>query len=370
MRMIFAFVRAAVVGAVPIALGACGGGAPSAGGAATSGAAGTPAAAITMQPEKGEERHLSNIRQLTNGGENAEAYFSGDGKRLIFQSTRDGRTCDLQYTMNIDGSNVHRVSPNAGKTTCGYFYAGDSKIFFASTHAADTVCPPKPDPSKGYVWGLDRFDIYTANPDGSNLQRLTNNGVYTAEGTLSPDGKSIVFTSLKDGDLELYTMGVDGSNVRRLTNAPGYDGGAFFSHDGTQIVYRANHPTDPAELAEYRGLLAQSIVRPNKMEIWVMNADGANQHQITTLGGANFAPYFTPDDTHIIFSSNYKDPHSGNFDLYLIDANGGNLEQVTTQDQFDGFPQFSPDGTKLVWEAGRKSTDARGLNVFIADWRP
>ncbi|MDQ6828806.1 MAG: hypothetical protein M3081_08070, partial [Gemmatimonadota bacterium] len=167
----------------------------------------------------------------------------------------------------------------------------------------------------------------------------------------------------------IYTMGIDGSTVRRLTNAPGYDGGAFFSHDGKKIVYRANHPTDPAELAQYRDLLKQSIVRPNKMEIFVMNADGTDQHAITQLGGANFAPYFTPDDKRIIFSSNYKNPHSGNFDLYLIDADGSNLEQVTTQQDFDGFPQFSPDGTKLVWASGRKSVEARGLNIFIADWK-
>ncbi len=330
----------------------------------------SPASTITLPAEPGETKHLANIRQLTNGGENAEAYFSADGKRLIFQSTRDGRTCDLQYTMNIDGSNVHRVSPNAGKTTCGYFYSGDSKIFFASTHASNTACPVKPDPSKGYVWGLDPFDIYTANADGSRLERLTRYGVYTAEGTLSPDGRTIVFTSLKDGDLEIYTMSVDGSNVRRLTNAPGYDGGAFFSHDGKRIVYRANHPTDPAELAQYGDLLRQLIVRPNRMEIFVMNADGSDQHAITHLGGANFAPYFTPDDKRIIFSSNYKNPRSGNFDLYLIDADGSNLEQVTTHVEFDGFPQFSPDGSKLVWESGRKSVEARGLNVFIADWKP
>ncbi len=324
---------------------------------------------MTHEPEPGESRHLSNIRQLTNGGENAEAYFSADGKRLIFQSSRDGRSCDLQFTMNVDGSDVRRVSPNAGKTTCGYFYAGDSKIFFASTHAADTACPPKPDPSKGYVWGLDKFDIYTANADGSSLERLTNNNIYTAEGTLSPDGKTMVFTSLKDGDLEIYTMGIDGSNVRRLTNAPGYDGGAFFSHDGKRIVYRAYHPTDSTELADYRSLLAQSIVRPSKMELWVMNADGSDQKQITQLGGANFAPFFTPDDKRIIFSSNYENPRSGNFDLYLVDIDGRNLEKVTTQEQFDGFPQFSPDGTKLVWASGRKTTDARGLNILIADWK-
>lgn len=325
-------------------------------------------AANILPPYPGE-RHLRNVRELTFAGQNAEAYFSHDGKRIIFQSTRDGRTCDQEYVMNIDGSDVHRVSTGGGKTTCGYFFAGDQRIFFASTHAADTACPPRPDPSKGYVWGLDPYDIYTANPDGSDLRRLTHNGVYTAEGTLSPDGRTIVFTSLKDGDLDIYTMNVDGSNVRRLTNTPGYDGGPFFSPDGKHIVYRAWHPVDTA-LTNYRELLAQHLVRPNRMEIWIMDADGSNQHQITNLGGANFAPFYMPDGKHIIFSSNYKNPHSRNFDLYLVNVDGTGLEQVTTHPEFDGFPMFSPDGTKLIWEGNRRAVSIEDLDIFIADWVP
>jgi TolB protein len=322
-------------------------------------------AASSPSPEPGE-RHFSNIRQLTFGGENAEAYFSGDGRRLIFQSTRDGRTCDQQFIMNADGSGVRKVSTGFGKTTCGYFFDGDRKIFFGSTHAADSACPPKPDPSKGYVWGLDPYDIYTANDDGSSLKRLTNYGVYTAEGTLSPDGQTIVFTSLKDGDLDIYTMKIDGTNLKRLTFLPGYDGGPFWSHDGKRIVYRAWHPSDTA-LTNYQDLLKQRLVRPNRMEIWIMNADGSNQHQITSLGGANFAPYFTPDDRHVIFSSNYKNPRSRNFDLYLLNDDGTGLEQVTADPEFDGFPMFSPDGKKLVWASGRASKPGE-LNLFIADW--
>jgi TolB protein len=329
-------------------------------------ATGPTATAVPAQPG---ERHLANVRRLTNGGENAEAYFSADGKYLIFQSTRDGRTCDQQYIMRTDGSDLRRVSTGEGKTTCGYFFDGDRRIFFASTHAAGAACPPRPDPSKGYVWGLDKFDIYTAERDGSHLHRLTNYGVYTAEGTLSPDGKTIVFTSLKDGDLDIYTMSIDGTNVRRLTSAPGYDGGPFFSPDGKRIVYRAYHPTDSTELAQYRTLLSQEIVRPNKMEIWVMNADGSDQHQITHLGGANFAPFFTPDSKRIIFSSNYKNPRSGNFDLYLVNPDGSGLEQVTTSPTFDGFPQFSPDGKRLVWASNRFDAKPTETNIFIADWK-
>jgi Tol biopolymer transport system component len=325
-------------------------------------------APATLAPFAGEN-HLANIRQLTHGGENAEAYFSSDGQRLIFQSTRDGRTCDQQYIMNIDGTGVRRVSTGSGKTTCGYFFAGDQKIFFASSHAVDTTCPPKPDPSKGYVWRLDPFDIYTANADGSGLQRLTNYGVYTAEGTLSPDGTSIVFTSLKDGDLDIYTMHVDGTNVKRLTTAPGYDGGPFYSPDGTKIVYRAWHPVDTA-LTNYQELLRERMVRPNRMEIWVMNADGSDQHQITSLGGANFAPYFTPDGRRIIFASNHKNPHSRNFDLYLVNLDGSGLEQVTTHPEFDGFPMFSPNGKQLVWASDRHGEKLGETDIFIADWVP
>jgi Tol biopolymer transport system component len=335
--------------------------------AASSSPSSASAATHALRPDSGE-RHFANIRQLTNGGENAEAYFSRDGRRLIFQSTRDGRTCDQQFVMNVDGSNVHRVSTGGGKTTCGYFFDADRQIFFASTHAVDSACPQRPDPSKGYVWGLDKFDIYTAKPDGSGLRRLTNYGVYTAEGTLSPDGRTIVFTSLKDGDLDIYTMDVDGSNMRRLTTAPGYDGGPFFSPDGKQIVYRAYHPTDPAELATYRDLLRQEIVRPNRMEIWVMNADGSNQHQVTSLGGANFAPFFTPDGHRIIFSSNHRNPRSRNFDLYLVNLDGTGLEQVTTNPEFDGFPQFSPDGKRIVWASNRFDAKPGETNIFIADW--
>ena len=329
----------------------------------------SPTPAPAAQPAPAVEPHLANIRQLTHGGENAEAYFSADAKRLIFQSTRDGRSCDQEFVMNADGSDQHRISDGTGKTTCGYFFAYDTKVFYASTRAADSACPRKPDPSKGYVWGLDKYDIYTANPDGTGTERLTSYGVYTAEGTLAPDGKTIVFTSLKDGDLDIYTMNVDGSNVRRLTHTPGYDGGPFFSPDGKRIVYRAYHPTDSTELAQYEDLLHQSIVRPNKMEIWVMNADGSDQHQITHLGGANFAPFFTPDGRKIIFSSNYRNPHSGEFDLYLVNDDGSGLEQVTTAAGFDGFPQFSPDGRQLVWASSRNATGEHQLDLFIADWR-
>jgi Tol biopolymer transport system component len=331
-------------------------------------AASTPPAAATLPSAPGEH-HLRRLRQLTHGGENAEAYFSADGRRLVFQSTRDGRTCDQEFVMNVDGSALRRVSTGTGKTTCGFFYANDRRVLFGSSHAEQRDCPPRPDPSKGYVWRLDPFDIYTANLDGSDLRRLTDFGVYTAEAVVSPDGKRIVFTSLKDGDLDIYTMNVDGSDVRRLTTTPGYDGGPWWSPDGTRIAYRAWHPVDSA-LASYRALLAERLVRPNRMELWVMNADGSGQRQITQLGGANFGPSWTPDGEHLIFSSNYRQPRSGNFDLYVVALDGTGLEQITTDEAFDGFPMFSPDGRSLVWASNRRDAKTGETNLFIADWVP
>jgi TolB protein len=315
------------------------------------------------------ETHFRALSQITFGGENAEAYFSHDGKWLTLQSTREGRACDQQYVMRVDGSDVRRISDGRGKTTCGWFFPGDERLFFASSTAHDSTCPPRPDPSRGYVWPLDRYDIYTVNRNGSNLKRLTHYDVYTAEGVLSPDGKRIVFTSLKDGDLEIYTMNADGSGVRRLTNTPGYDGGAWWSPDGKQIVYRANHPTDSTELKAYRDLLAQRLVRPSRVELFIMNADGSNQRQITRLGGANFGPSWTPDGKRIIFSSNYKNPRGGNFDLYLINPDGSDLEQITFDEAFDGFPMFSPDGKKLVWASNRNEQKSGETNLFVAEWQ-
>ncbi len=316
------------------------------------------------------ESHLANLRQLTDEGTQAEAYFSRDGEWITFQSTRGDHPCDLQYVMRVDGTGFRRVSPAGGKSTCGWFLNDGRRLFFASTHAHGDACPPRPDPASGYVWGLDPFDIYTVARDGSDLRRLTSYGVYTAEGVLSPDGKRIVFTSLKDGDLDIYTMNVDGTDVRRLTSTPGYDGGPWWSPDGKRIVYRAYHPSDPAELEDYRALLARHEVRPSKMELWIMNADGIDQRQITHLGGANFGPSWTPDGTRIVSSSNYRNPHSANFDLYLVAPDGTGLTQITRDEGFDGFPMFSPDGKKLIWGSGRYARGEREVNLFLADWRP
>ena len=350
-----------------VTLGACSR-AGATGSASSTAAAPSPQNVAFNVPADSGEGHLVNIRRVTNGGENAEAYWSADGQWITFQSTRDGRACDQQYTMKADGSQVTKVSVG-GKTTCGWFLPGAKRLFFGSTHAADTACPAKLDPSKGYVWGIDPFDLYTVDRDGKDLKRLTNFGVYTAEGVLSPDGKRIVFTSLKDGDLDIYTMNVDGTDIKRLTTTPGYDGGPWWSPDGKKIAYRAWHPTNPDSLKSYRDLLKQRMIRPNRMELFVMDADGGHQHQITSLGGANFGPSWTPDGKHIIFSSNHKNPRSRNFDLFIVGEDGTGLERVTTHADFDGFPMFSPDGKKLIWASNRFDAKEGETNLFIADWK-
>src|SRR6267142_6761186 len=263
-----------------------------------------------------QEKHLRNVRQLTFSGENAEAYFSSDGKKLIFQSTRDGRDCDQIYTMNIDGSDVHLVSTGDGRTTCSYFFPKDKRILYSSTHLGAKQCPPRPDFSKGYVWAVyPSFDIFTARPDGSHLKRLTKTPGYDAESTITRDGKEIVFTSMRDGDLDVYTMAADGTHVKRLTTELGYDGGPFWSYDGKQIVYRAYHPQTEKEKTDYLALLKNNLIRPTTLEIWVMNADGSNKRQVTHNGKANFGPYFFPDGKRVIFASNMNDPKGRNFDL-------------------------------------------------------
>lgn len=320
-------------------------------------------------PADPSEPRLANLRQLTHRGQNAEAYFSADGREVIFQATWEGvSACDQMFVMDVNGGNVRRVSTGEGKTTCGFFFPAGDRILFSSTHAHSVACPPPPDYSRGYVWPVDEYDIYFANPDGSDLVRVTDSPGYDAEATLSPDGRTIVFTSTRDGDLDIYAMDADGSNVRRLTHEPGYDGGPFFSPDGTKIVYRAHHPADPAALADYETLLAAGMVRPSTLSIWVMDADGSNKRQVTTAAGANFAPFFHPDGRRIIFSSNMHEPTGRNFDLYLIGQDGTNLERITTYGGFDGFPMFSPDGTKLVFASNRGGSVPGETNVFIADW--
>ncbi len=334
------------------------------------------------------ERHLKNIRQLTVGRQNAEAYFSFSGNKLIFQSTNDwtkgtnaatlkpadaGLGCYQMYVMDLDSDTVRLVSTGTGATTCGYFFPGDRRVLYSSTHAAGPNCPPKPKRDGAYRWALDDYDIYAVGMDGQEMQRLTSTPGYDAEATVSPDGKTIVWTSVKDGDLDLYAMNLDGSKSRRLTKEIGYDGGAFFSPDSQRIVYRASHLTDQGEITKYKDLLNQGLVEPGQLEIFVMNADGSGQHPVTSNGASNFSPFYFPDGKRIIFSSNIETKGEGgrpSFHLYVIGEAGQGLERLTFDGHFNSFPMFSPDGTRLVWVSDRLSKTPGEFNVFLADWVP
>jgi TolB protein len=315
------------------------------------------------------EKHLTNVRQLTDGGENAEAYFSFDGSKLSFQSTRAPYECDQIFSMDLNGRQIRLLSTGLGRTTCSYFFPDGRRYLYASTHLGGPACPPKPDMSQGYVWALYAdYDIFAASLDDPTPHRLTETPGYDAEATISPRGDRIVFTSVRDGDIELYTMSLDGSDVRRVTHEPGYDGGAFFSPDGTKLVWRASRPQPGSELDEYRTLLAQGLVRPRKLDIYVANADGTDPRRLTDNGAANFAPYFHPSGRKVIFCSNVSDPKGRNFDLFLVDLDGSHLEQVTYYDQFDGFPMWAADGKTFVFCSNRFDAHPHETNVFLADW--
>ena len=315
------------------------------------------------------ESHLADVRQMTFGGENAEAYWSPDGSELVFQRTHAPYDCDQIFRMPVsDPAAMSLVSTGTGRTTCGYFTADGERIIFSSTHASSEACPATPDYSRGYVWPIyDTYQLYSANPDGSDLRALTDTPHYDAEATVCPKDGSIIFTSTRDGDLDLYRMDADGSNVERLTDTPGYDGGAFFSPDCSKIVWRASRPTGEA-LADYRALLTEGLIRPSKLEIYVANADGSDQRQVTYIGGANFAPYFFPSGDRIIFSSNHHDPRGREFDLFAVNVDGTELERITYTEGFDGFPMFSPDGRYLAFGSNRNQGAPGDTDVYVARW--
>ena len=320
-----------------------------------------------------QEKHLQHVRQLTNGGDNAEAYFSFDSRKITFQATNAAwnTQCDQIFTATLDHFSPVLTSTGLGRTTCSYFLPGDSTILYASTHLSGKECPPKPAARADhkYVWPIyDSFEIFVADLHGKILKKLTNSPGYDAEATLSPKGDKIVFTSMRSGDPELYTMNIDGSDVKQITSGLGYDGGAFFSPDGKKIVFRASRPSSEEAVKIYKDLLKEGLVMPTDMELFTCDVDGSNLKQVTHLGGANWAPFFTPDGKKIIFSSNHvqKGYH---FNLFLCDLDGGNVEQVTYDQVFDAFPVFSPDGKKLIWSSNRNNGGTHDTNLFIADWQ-
>lgn len=325
------------------------------------------------------EKHFKNIRQLTFGGDNAEAYWSYDGKSIIFQRTnpKEGLHCDQIFIGKIptsaDEPFVYKmVSSGKGRTTCSYFMPDGKHIIYASTFKGADSCPPVPDRAKygnKYIWPLyDSYDIYMATIDGKIVKQLTSAKGYDAEGTLSPDGKKMIYCSDKDGDLDLYVMDLKSGKEKRVTNTLGYDGGAWFSPDGKKIVWRASRPSTDAEIKEYKELLKEGMVAPTHMEVYVANADGSNAKQITFLEQANWAPNFTPDSKHIIFCSNHEYKRGFPFNMYLTDINGKGLEKISRDRGFDAFPMFSPDGKKIIFASNRNNGGTHDTNLFVADW--
>jgi dipeptidyl aminopeptidase/acylaminoacyl peptidase len=319
-----------------------------------------------------KEKYFSKVRQLTFGGDNAEGYFSFDDQKLVFQVTNPewNVSCDQIFFSSLDNFTPLMVSTGMGRTTCSYFMPGDTTVLYASTHEYSQDCPPKPAPreDRKYVWPIyESFDIYVANLRGRVLKKLTDVPGYDAEATLSPKGDKIVFTSMRNGDLDLYTMDIDGSNVKQVTNELGYDGGAFFSPDGTKLIFRASRPKSEGEVKTYTDLLKQGLVMPTNMELFIVNVDGTELRQLTKLGGANWAPYFSPDGKKVIFSSNHF-KKGFKFNLWIINIDGTGLEQISFDPVFDAFPVFSRDGKRLVFSSNRNNGGSHDTNLFITDW--
>jgi len=328
------------------------------------------------EPTVKAEPHLQNLKQLTFGGDNAEAYFSFDGKSIVFQSNNPawGLNCDQIFftELNKMGNKDFRppmVSTGEGRTTCSYFMPGDSTMVYASTHLGSKVCPPVPETKGVYLWPIyEDFDIFVTDKKGNITKQLTNEPGYDAEATVSPDGKSIVFTSTRSGDLELYIMDIDGKNVRQITHDLGYDGGAFFSPDSKKLVFRSSRPKTDEEIKSYKDYLSRNLVAPTNMEIYTVNVDGTDLKQITSLGKANWAPFYHPSGEKIIFSSNHHSERGYDFQLFMINTDGNGLERITHNSIFNAFPMFSPDGKKLIFSSNRFNGGTRDTNLFIADW--
>ncbi len=284
--------------------------------------------------------------------------------------------CDQIFLMDTNGLVLRMVSTGKGRTTCSWFIS-EHEVVFSSTHEHyDGRCPENPYVHEyrkrgKYVWPLFNYDIYVRNLKTNTLTKIYGSDGYDAEieGTF---GKRIVFTSTMDNEIELYeiTYGVDKPVPRRITNFPGYDGGAMFSPSGRYIVFRANHLKTQSEFREFHELLSKGLVNPEHVELFIYDTRKDTFWQITHTppNVANFAPYFLPDEKHVVFSSNMHAPGSFSFELYVVDIHGRNLQRITYSNGFNSFPMISRDGRKIVWTSDRNAKGRREFNIFVADW--
>jgi Tol biopolymer transport system component len=323
-----------------------------------------------VRPTDERETNLFNVRQLTFGGQNAEAYWNVAGDELVYQTRQPAYPDEQIFKMKADGSGKTLISTGKGRTTCSYFSPNGEWIYYSSTHDKNEGAQKTLDMSRGYVWMVNpQFSLFRAKADGSQLEKVIDRSNYVAETTIDPNGRFMVFTGGFDGDLDIYRADLDGKNIKRLTDEFGYDGGPFVSWDGKKIVYRRSTEMDDKAKEEYRSLLAENLVRPSRLEIWIMDADGKNKRQVTKLNAASFAPFLHPNGKQIIFSSNFGDPRGREFDLYMIHVDGTGLKRITFTPDFDGFPMFTKDGKKLVWASNRFGQVRGETNLFVADWK-
>src|SRR5262250_3247322 len=337
----------------------------------------SPLLSQSTAPTYQERDFLTRIRRLTVEGKRAgEGYWSADGKRLVFQSEREpGNPFYQIYVLDLTTGDTKRVSPGIGKTTCAFFRPGTDEIEFASTHADPhskqlqeaELAFRASGKERRYSWDYDpEMDIYACNEKTGESKRLTTARGYDAEGSYSPDGQWIVFSSMRsayDHPLtdkekksleenpsnfaEIYIMRADGTDQKRLTNVWGYDGGPFFTQDGKKILWRR---------FDEQGLIA---------DVWTMNPDGSDQRQITDFGSMSWAPYMHPSGQYIFFASNKLGFE--NFELFIVDPQGTKEPvRVTYSDGFDGLPVPSPDGKQLAWTSSRSGGSAGQL--FLAQW--
>src|SRR5262249_29350246 len=314
-----------------------------------------------------EAQYLHNIRQLTKDFVRAgEGYFAPDMKQIIFQAEEKdtGNPFYQIFVMDLDSGTYRRVSPGVGKTTCSYFRPDGKKIIFASSHLDPDAKKKQAEEyrlreeEKGkrrpYRWDFDpAMDIFEANPDGTDLKRLTDADGYDAEGSYSPDGKQIVFCSNRDGNLELYVMDADGKNVRQLTHAPKcYNGGPFFLPDGKRVIFRSDRK------------------KKDYLQIYVINADGSGERALTDTEGVNWGPYWHKDGKHIVYAAaDHSNPTARpNYDLWWMNVDSGKKTRLTFAPGADVLPVFSPDGSKLMWTSTRDGRQPAQL--YIADFVP